>query len=194
MIGLATIGISYYLWFSPLFIFIGGITFISGVLFSIITFIRKEDDTIENHGCLVIFVIILLVVSCLFRNTNGYVSVFGGTRHVYPDCTHMEGPDVHEVSMVSTMIWGCFNMCSYCLSRREKNQREEMAERKKQEKINKLNFIDEHIEELQKVRQMIVSNKEVDIDNYYFRYEVEDVIRDEAIEDYYDSYEPRGWR
>lgn len=58
-----------------------------------------------------------------------------------------------------------------------------------------LDFIDQQISELQEVRNEIFCGKVIDAEDYQFRYEVEEEIREAAIEEYRDGeYEPRGRR
>ena len=71
----------------------------------------------------------------------------------------------------------------------------DMVKRKEEEKKENLEFINKQISELEEVRNAILRGEDVDIEDYEFSYEVEDAIRESALEEYREGeYEPRGRR
>ena len=106
----------------------------------------------------------------------------------------MEGIKKHELTKLSALIWGCIHECSYCEGRRKKEIERKIQFHKEKERRESLLFIDRQIEKLQQVREAILSGEDVNVYDYCFEYEVEEDIAEDAIDNFYDSYEPRGWR
>ena len=140
ILGLVTIGICYYLWFSPLFIFIGGVCCITGLLLAVLKFLKKDDDAIGLYGCFMTFVIIGLLVASFFMDRKTYISSFGSVRHLYIDCKYIEGLEIHEVRTVSALLWGCIKECSYCKKTTKERIARKVSGIQETEKETKSNF------------------------------------------------------
>lgn len=186
--GLGVMGIGYFLWFSPFLMLIGGIWCIAGFRFAVQYSNKDNTEVTEKFGCLLFLVIGLLVV-CVFMSSMSYVSTFGGKRHIYIDCEHQEGDEMHELTKCSAFLWGCFSECKYCQERQKLEKEKRKLMRKEEQRKRNLAIINKQIEKLQEIRDAILSGEDVDIDDYSFRYEVEEDIRNEAIEEYNEDYE-----
>lgn len=193
--GFILITIGYYIWFSPVLMLLGGIVLVSDIIGAIYLSVHKSDDGIENMGCLTALLFTVILVAAFFMSKEYIIFSYGGYRHLYADCSHKESSVSHEVGKLSALIWGCTEDCTNCETRKKKEIERKVKEYKAQKKKDDLKFINEQIEELEEVRTAILRGEDVDVDDYEFRYDVEDEIRESAIEEYQDAdYEPRGRR
>lgn len=186
LIGVAIASVAVY-FASPVFVFIGSIVFLSNVIEYVYLLLTKPTNTNEpGCGCGVsAFVCVAIGVLCIFMNGNRYINELGTIRHRYEDCTHVK---MYKVSKVGALICGCFEDCDVCEKRfvKEKMKIKEKAMKEKQKQD--LQFVQEHINELEKVKKLIEKGDyDIDVDDYYFRYEIEEEI-DEAIEERNDLF------
>ena len=195
ILGIAIIAVCYFIWFSPLFIAIGAIMIIADLACYIHYHFKKDNNVVESTGCLCGVLFAILLVVAFFMGGDYKIFSFSGKRHLYENCQFRESSQMHEVRKMSALIWGCFEDCKFCKDRQKRE--EEIAEKKEKEEEKKenLEFINKQISELEEVRNAILRGEDVDIEDYEFSYEVEDAIRESAIEEYREGeYEPRGRR
>ena len=194
-LGLTTIAIGYYLWFSPILMLLGAIILISDIIASIYLFLSKTPEGVENIGCLTALIFAVILCTAFFMGNEYIIFNYGGKRHLYVDCSHKESCESHEVGKLSSIIWGCYEDCSYCTARKKKEIERKFKEYKEKKKKDDLNFINVQIEELTKVRSALLRGEDIDVDDYEFKKDVEDEIRESAIDEYRNAdYEPRGRR
>lgn len=195
IVGSLIILICYFLWFSPLFMAIGGIMILADVACYIHYYFKKDNKTVENTGCLCALFFVILITVSFFMGGEYKISSFGGKRHLYEDCQFLESVRIHDVHKMSALLWGCVDDCKFCNNRRHQEALKEKQQRMEKLMKENLDFIDQQISELQEVRNEIFCGKVIDAEDYQFRYEVEEEIREAAIEEYRDGeYEPRGRR
>lgn len=194
-LGLTSIVVGYYIWFSPILMLLGGIVLVSDIIAAIYLFVRNRPDNVENIGCLTAIIFVTVLVAALFMGKEYIIFSYGGYRHLYVDCSHKESIIGHEVSKLSTLIWGCYEDCPYCSARKKKEIEREVKEFKARKKKEDLEFINRQIDVLKVVRSALLQDEYVNVEDYEFRCDVEDEIRESTIEEYRDGdYEPRGRR
>lgn len=194
-LGLISIAIGYYLWFSPILMLLGGIILVSDIIAAICLFVRNRPANVGNIGCLTAIILVAVLVAALFMDKEYIIFSYGGYRHLYVDCSHKESTIGHEVRELSTLIWGCYEDCPYCSDRKKKEIERKVKEFKARKKKEDLEFINGQIEVLKEVRSALMRDEFVNVEDYEFRCDVEDEIRESAIEEYRDGdYEPRGRR
>lgn len=165
---------------------IGAIIIIADCLCWVYYYSSKDEEACASCGCFVMLLLVALCVASCFIGDHCYISRYGGARHYYIDCKEIEGKSWQEVGKVSAYIWGCTEECSKCSKRKDVEKRKRLQLIKEKQKAHDLKFIDNQISELKRVRQAIIKGEEIDVDDYQFMYEVEDEIRESALEDYKD--------
>ena len=187
-IGVVVIFLSYFFWFSPLLMVIAGIVSLACLVEAIVPFFCKTYDETKGLGCIYsLFIAFVLLVAGFFMNSEWHISRFGDLRHLYSDCPKKVADKDYAVRSLSAYLWGCFNECDVCAQRKVEDNKKKAEELKAKEKKENLDFINSHIEELQEVRRQILKGEDVDVDDYSFRYEVEEYIRESAIDEYKDN-------
>ena len=191
LVALLLVGIGYFIWFSPLLMLIGVILFVINIVILICYLTRKStDESTDGCGCaLFAFLTIILVFS---QRGDYKIFTFGGYRHLYTDCPKRESESYEELGSVSARIWGCTKDCPECEIRKQQESEHYRIERREQKKNFALRFIDIQINRLEELRKEIINDDDIDIDDidiydYEFKIDVEQDIRDEAIEDYRDE-------
>ncbi|MCQ2259252.1 MAG: hypothetical protein MJZ41_14875 [Bacteroidaceae bacterium] len=189
VVSLIAIVVCYYVWFSPLFMLVGVILFVSSIVNCIISFRKGSVGEDSGIGCLTAFVIVALLLISIILGQDCYISSFGDERHHYEDCEKLGGEKTHELKKMSALLWGCFYECPNCDQRKKKEKEDRIKEKAEKKKKENLEFIDKQIDELKKVRERILNGDKVDVSDYEFSYLVEDEIREEAENDRYESFD-----
>lgn len=187
--------IFYYWYFSPIWLLIS-LLFELGGLGIALTEKFSFRDNIKNVVLLFSVLgnyspFIIGVVALFYNNGIDYhISSYGDHRHLYADCSKKISNSDEIVSKLGATIWGCYEDCNVCNSRKETEeaQAKEEKERKRQEKIeneriNNIDVIRDQIAQLEQVLERLEAGDYVDISGYAFRDDVEEEIYKAAKED-----------
>lgn len=179
--------LSYYLWFSPVLLLCIFIVSLLWTICLIHMYVKKEDEIFAKYGCIGILIFIVLCPVALFLSSECYISAFGGKRHLYADCYN--AADVHEVTELGALLWGCTEECQLCEKRKQKEKQEKIKKKKEERNKLQVDFLTRQIAELDSVKRLVLKGEDIDIREYEFRHNIN-------FEQEYDDggFEPRGYR
>lgn len=177
VLGALVAGVSFYFTY-PVFFVVGLILSLSNLIEVIWLIVHKEelDESEPSPACSIsILITIALLVMCFVgRNSHCYILGPNTTKHLYKDCSHFaERNPVHEVSSVGAFVYLCFKECQYCSKRQEIEKQKRKAENERKRIEQDLQFIQDHIDELEDVKRRIRQGERIDVYDYCFGYEVD---------------------
>lgn len=189
IVGIAIILLSVYAIFSPYLLYVGVLLVLSCVV-NIVVELRSPGKTDELPiGCFLGGgLIFLLTISAFFIGAGDYhVSHWGDTIHCYKDCKYKDQSNDYSVGLFNAYLMGSFDKCKTCFDKKEKEVEKERIESENERRKEKIEFIDEQIAELERVKKSLLNGEYVDISYYNF-------VGDMENEDEEDCFEPRRYK